>query len=139
MHGADRCSGMGNQNRVGNANPVKARARSALYKAEVEKPVKREYTNRAPHLKGNAGFEQTIGKCYLTEDYTDRPLVIWNSGLSKHIDGITATLKHFMRISSSRLLISSGNDHSGAIMGLEYYIIGDIEISQDIHVERTGT
>ncbi|GKB11532.1 integrase, catalytic region, zinc finger, CCHC-type containing protein [Tanacetum coccineum] len=65
-------------------------------------------------------------------------IVLWYlySGCSKHMIGNHSRLKNFMKKFIGT--VKFGNDHFGAIMGYEDYVIGDIVISKVYYVEGLG-
>nr|GEW59669.1 integrase, catalytic region, zinc finger, CCHC-type, peptidase aspartic, catalytic [Tanacetum cinerariifolium] len=67
-----------------------------------------------------------------------RTIVLWyfDSGCSKHMTGDRSRLMNFVKkfIGTIRF----GNDHFGAIMGYEDYVIGDSVISRVYYVEGVG-
>ncbi|GJU45453.1 retrovirus-related pol polyprotein from transposon TNT 1-94 [Tanacetum coccineum] len=65
-------------------------------------------------------------------------IVLWylDSGCSKHITGDRLRLKNFMK--KFIAIVRFGNDHFGAVMGYEDYMIGDSVISRVYYVEGLG-
>ncbi|GKA90064.1 retrovirus-related pol polyprotein from transposon TNT 1-94 [Tanacetum coccineum] len=65
-------------------------------------------------------------------------IVLWylDSGFSKHMMGDHSRLKNFVKKFTGT--VRFGNDHFGAIMGYEDYVIGDSVISRVHYVEGLG-
>ncbi|GJU75326.1 retrovirus-related pol polyprotein from transposon TNT 1-94 [Tanacetum coccineum] len=65
-------------------------------------------------------------------------IVLWylDSGCSKHMTGNRSWLKNFMKKFIGT--VKFGNDHFGAIMGYEDYVIGDGVISRVYYMEGLG-
>nr|GEY71283.1 retrovirus-related Pol polyprotein from transposon TNT 1-94 [Tanacetum cinerariifolium] len=100
---------------------------------EFEKTCKKRITPTGL-TEGERGFKQTK-ECYLTEVI---PIILWylDSGCSKHVTGDRSRLRNFVKkfIGTVRF----GNDHFGAIMGYEDYVISDSVISRVYYVEGLG-
>ncbi|GKA32449.1 retrovirus-related pol polyprotein from transposon TNT 1-94 [Tanacetum coccineum] len=102
-------------------------------KSNNKKKVENHPRNNKSHLKQENRVDSSI-----SSKRTVIQIVLWylDSGCSKHMTGNHSRLKNFMKKFIGPVRFR--NDHFGAIMGYEDYVIGDSVISRVYYVEGFG-
>nr|GEW47416.1 retrovirus-related Pol polyprotein from transposon TNT 1-94 [Tanacetum cinerariifolium] len=98
------------------------------------KSVKQPPVKKVWQIKPVKQVWQATGKLFATVVQ----IILWylDSGCSKHMTGDRSRLRNFVKKFSKT--VRFGNDHFGAIMGYEDYVIGDSMISRVYYVEGLG-
>ncbi|GJU49218.1 hypothetical protein Tco_1218773 [Tanacetum coccineum] len=101
-------------------------------------PAKSALKQVEAHSRMNKSNEKQNNRVASSISYKVVQIVLWylDSGCSKHMTGDRLRLRNFMKkfIGAIRF----GNDHFGAIMDYEDYVIGDSVISRVYYVEGLG-
>nr|GEX35380.1 hypothetical protein [Tanacetum cinerariifolium] len=122
-----------------NTLPVKTMWRVKQVK-QTWKPKSKVFTIVGHHWKPTGRTFPLDAQCPLTRKTTPKVVqtVLWflDSGYSKHMTGDRSRLKNFVKefIGTVRFR----NDHFGAIMGYEDYVLGDSVISRVYYMEGLG-
>nr|GEU88754.1 copia protein [Tanacetum cinerariifolium] len=112
----------------------------AKHAIDVKPSVPRFRNNRDAHLDYRRHLKESVEKIHdiIEEAKIVVQIVLWylDSGCSKHITEDRSRLMNFVKkfIGTIRF----GNDHFGAIMGYEDYVIGNSVISRVYYVEGLG-
>ncbi|GJW84693.1 retrovirus-related pol polyprotein from transposon TNT 1-94 [Tanacetum coccineum] len=101
--------------------------REIVEEAKVERPLDRSLASACLYTKHSQELLEYVIQ-----------IVLWylDSGCSKHMTGDPSRLRNFMK--KFTRTVRFGNDHFGAIMGYEDYVIGDSVISRVYYVEGLG-
>ncbi|GKE17158.1 hypothetical protein Tco_1424735, partial [Tanacetum coccineum] len=101
--------------------------REIVKEAKVERPLDRSLASSCLYTKHSQELLEYVVQ-----------IILWylDSGCSKHMTGDLLRLKNFMK--KFIRTVRFENDHFGAIMGYEDYMIGDSVISRVYYVEGLG-